>query len=206
MDRLKLFFCDLETTGTDCERHGIVQIAGMIVAGRDEEPFNFRVAPFPKDDIDDEALKKNGVSRSRMRRYRKPSRVYHELSELLGRYVDKYDPRDKVFFVGYNAKFDMDFLRRFWVKNEDKYFSSWFWHPPLDLMALAAFLLSPRRALLADFKLATVAEHLGVPLENPHEAGSDIAATRSLYEQLIRRVRTFGHGGPLATPSIRARR
>ena len=54
---MKLFFYDLETTGTNPGRNGIHQISGQIVIdGEVKEEFDFHVAPNPKAVIEKEAL------------------------------------------------------------------------------------------------------------------------------------------------------
>lgn len=46
---MKLFFFDLETTGTNPARHGIHQISGEIVVdGETKESFDYHVRPNPK--------------------------------------------------------------------------------------------------------------------------------------------------------------
>lgn len=59
----KLFFYDLETTGTNPGRHGIHQISGEIVIdGKTVETFDYKVQPNPKAQIEDAALEVGGGS------------------------------------------------------------------------------------------------------------------------------------------------
>ena len=41
-------------------------------------------------------------------------------------------------FAGYNARFDMDFVRALFEKSGDSYFGSWFYSAPLDVMSFVA--------------------------------------------------------------------
>lgn len=181
---MKLFFCDLETTGTDSSKHGIIQIAGSIVIdGVEMEKFNFRVRPLQGQLISSEASKVTGVTIEQMRDYPDSRVVFNQVLALLGKYVKKFDKKDKFFFVGYNSTFDDDFLRKFWANHGDLYYGSWFWWPSIDVAVLAARKIGKDRPLLANFKLTTVAEFLGITADgSAHDADYDIALTRKMYE------------------------
>ena len=181
---MKQYFCDLETTGTDPAKHGIIQIAGAIVIdGEMKETFDWKVRPLRGDMVSPEACKVTGVTIEQMREFPEAPVVFGQLLELLNRYVDKFNKKDKFFFVGFNSTFDDDFLRRFWEKNGDVYYGSWFWWPSIDVAVLAANKLGDARAGMPNFKLTTVAEYLGIKAEgSAHDAGYDIELTRKLYE------------------------
>lgn len=179
----KLCFIDLETTGTDPDRHGIVQIAGQIRVGDKEEKFKIRARAFKDDVIDADAIAANGLN---PQEGCNPHTAYAELIGVLSRYVDKFNKRDKFFFIGFNAKFDNEFLRKFFEKCGDKFFGSWFWFPYIDLMTISLVPLLSRRPGMENFKLATVCRTLGVPfdLEKAHDAEYDIQKTAELFDKL----------------------
>jgi DNA polymerase-3 subunit epsilon len=186
IEQIKYCFIDVETTGTDFTNHGIIQIAGILCRQRkaklfDEVEFNFKVAPFPEDIIELDALSVTGLSQEEIQSFEKPKSVHSKLTNLLGTYCDKFDKKDKMFFLGYNAQFDSNFLRRWFDKVGDKYFGSWFWNPPVDIMSLAAVHLLDVRNEMADFKLATVAKWLNIDLNNAHDALADVRATKELF-------------------------
>lgn len=113
--------------------------------------------------------------------------VKEEFTNLLGKYVDKYDKTDKFFLCGYNnASFDNQFLRAWFVQNGDNYFGSWFWSSAIDVMVLAAQALMEQRHKMKDFKLRTVAEQLGIVIEEErlHDAMYDIVLTHEVYKRL----------------------
>lgn len=88
----KLFFYDLETTGTNPGRHGIHQISGEIVIdGKTVETFDFKVQPNPKAQIEDAALAVGGVTREQIMAYPPMGQVYTQLVAMLGKYVNKFD-------------------------------------------------------------------------------------------------------------------
>lgn len=183
---MKLVFFDLETTGTNPGKHGIHQISGQIVIdGVVKESFDFHVQPNPKALIEEEALKVGGVTREQILAYPPMQQVYQEFVAMLGKYVDKFNKKDKFFLVGYNnAAFDNQFLRGFFLQNGDVYFGSWFWSNSIDVMVLASAYLATRRPEMENFKLSTVAKTLGVNVndESLHDAMYDIELTKAVFD------------------------
>jgi DNA polymerase III subunit epsilon len=185
---IKLLYVDVETTGLACPQSGLIQLAGAIeVDGRLCERFDFHIRPFPGDGVTAEALTVNGKTYDEIAAYPTPEEVYRQFLALLGKYVDRYDRRDKFHLVAYNAAFDSEHLRAWFIKNKDSYFGSWFFHPPLDVMGMAAVALMSSRANLADFRLSTVAGALGLAVdpERAHDAGYDVGLTIELFHALM---------------------
>lgn len=183
---MKYFFCDLETTGTDFTKHGVWQIAGQIVIdGEERERFDLRCRPLPGKLVATGALEACGITMDYLRGLPDSQMAYLDLFGRLSSYVNKYDKFDKFFFVGYNAQFDCQFLRRWFEDHGDMYFGSWFWYPFIDVVQLAGFALHKRRQQLANFKLATVADYFGVSLDQAHDAQNDIEATRRMFDILV---------------------
>ncbi len=58
--------------------------------------------------------------------------------------------------MAYNARFDAYHVRAWFDKNGDKFFGSWFFHPPIDVMRLAAVHVMRKRAGMSDFRLPIV--------------------------------------------------
>ncbi|MEL7599699.1 MAG: 3'-5' exonuclease [Proteiniphilum sp.] len=183
---MKLFFFDLETTGTNPGRHGIHQISGEImVDGVTREQFDFKVRPNPQAQIEEDALKVGGVTKEQILAYPPMYDIYRKLINMLEKYVDKYNKKDKYFLVGFNnASFDNQFLRGFFLQNGDQYFGSWFWSNSFDVMVLATPYLAANRAEMENFKLATVAKALGIEVseDNLHDASYDIALTKGIFK------------------------
>jgi len=185
---MKLLFFDLETTGLNPAKNGIHQISGEIVIdGESKEKFDFRVQPNPKCLIEQKALDVAGVTKEQVLGYEPMGTVYNKFVKMLNKYVDKFDKKDKFFLVGYNnAAFDNPFLRGFFLQNGDNYFGSWFWSSSLDVMVLAVRVIADRRKEMKNFKLATVAEFLGIEVKEEllHDAYYDIYLTKAVYDKV----------------------
>lgn len=191
---MKTMFVDCETTGVEHREHGLIQVAGAIYDGRKQaDHFNLTLAPFPDDAIEDGALEVNKRTREEIAGFPDPRRVYEEFVGRLEKVVDRYDRKDKMHLVGYNANFDADFLRAWFEKCGDEYFGSWFWWPVVDVAQIAGVRLIRERARLRDFKLMTVAEHLGVPLPDgdAHDALYDIRVTMRMFKLLTQDLPWF---------------
>lgn len=185
---MKLFFYDLETTGVKHWKNGIWQIAGMVVIdGVVKEEFDLRIQPNPKCVIEDDALKVGGVTRENLASFMSFEKGYQSVIQILERYVDRYNKKDKFYLVGYNnAAFDDQFFRSFFLQHNDNYFNSWFWIDTLDAMRMASDRFKETRHTMVDFKLPTVARRLGIEVEDEklHDALYDIHLTKSIYDIL----------------------
>lgn len=184
---MKFCFIDVETTGTDPKKHGLVQLAGkFVVDGKVVEKFNINAAPFPGDVIEAEALAVTGLTEEIIRAYPNPRESYRAFVRMLGQHCDKFKRSDKFQFVGYYADFDAGQVRSWFEKNNDQYFGSWFWMPVLDVAKLAGVRLMEKRHHMSDFRLLTVAKFLGLEVdpEKAHDADYDIDLTIQIFKQL----------------------
>lgn len=184
----KLFVYDLETTGVQFWKNGIHQMSGIIVIdGVQKEEFDFRVKPHEKAVIEQESLDIAGVTKEQVLGYPPMVLIKAKLDEILCRYVDKYDRKDKFHLMGFNnGPFDNPFLRAFFVQCGDKYFGSNFWSDSIDVMTLASNHFKHKRSEMENFKLRTVAKHLCVPFneEEAHDALYDVRKTYECYLEL----------------------
>ena len=185
---MKLFFYDLETTGTMYWKNGIHQISGCIdIDGELKESFNFKVAPNPNALIDPVALEIGNVTEDQIKAYPDMKTVYKQIVKTLKQYVNKFDRSDKFFLVGYNNRgFDDNFFRAFFVQNDDPYFGSWFYADSHDALVLASRKLASERTQLENFKLKTVCKYVGIEVDETrlHDAAYDIDLTRQLYYKI----------------------
>ena len=181
---VKIFF-DVETTGLSSEC-AITQLSGVVeVDGEVAEEFNLLMAPHAGAEINPEALEVQGGTKEEIMSYPNPGAQFRKFRRLLEKYVDKFNPKDKIFLVGYNNRqFDDQVLRAWFNRNQDKFFGSYFWSNSLDVLVLAGEYLQRRRLRMPNFKLATVAKELGLVFsdEQFHDAMFDVRVTRAIYE------------------------
>ena len=183
----KRIYIDVETTGTEPEANGIVQLSGMVeIDGKEMERFNHRIKPFPTDVINPASLAVSGNTEESIKGFNDPQVVYNSFVSMVLGHVDKYDKRNKFHFIGYNAKFDSDFVRAWFAKNGDKYYGSLFWNPAIDVMNMAAVRLMEIRPEMENFKLMTVAKQWGINVDESrlHDAMYDIEITKKLFDIL----------------------
>ena len=182
-------YYDTETTGTNHRKHSIIQLSGIIEKnGKEIDRFKFNVKPHPKAIIEPEALVANGHKLEDLQGYEDMGRVHKRLIAILSRYVDRYNPKDKAWLIGYNNRaFDDFFLRKFFELNDDIYIGSWFWNDTIDVLVLASQQLQGQRSMLKNFKLQTVAEFLGIDVdpEKLHDSMYDTEITREARKILV---------------------
>ena len=178
--------------GVDPNRHGVVQIAIISPEGVE---MDLRCKPYPGKMVSPKALEVTGLTEDEIRGYPDPQEVKKELEAFLEQGIGRYKKDDKGVFVAYNAKFDFDFLYRWWKDDGDKYgMGTWFWVPPWDVMTQAFMSLVDVRPRMKNFKLETVCREcgLGWDEERAHDAMYDVRKTRELFLHL-RGDRAIGH-------------
>lgn len=190
---MKILAFDLETTGVKHWKNGIHQIAGIIIVdGEEKERFDLKVKPNPSAIIEDEALAVAGITRETLETYQDMGIVFKGFEEMLGKYVNKFDKKDKFHLLGYNnSAFDNSFLRAWFVQNAKtpkdaefgNYFGSWFWSDTIDVMVLASNHLKDKRHEMENFKQGTVANFLGIEIDENrlHDALYDITVCLNIY-------------------------
>jgi DNA polymerase-3 subunit epsilon len=185
---MKQVFIDVETTGVNHWQHSVHQISGGVYIDNElKESFDFKIKPHEKGKIEDEALAIGGLKLEDVMAYPHRSESYAQLTKILSKYVKKFDRQDKFFFCAYNAHFDNAFVRAFFKQCGDNYFGSYFWSNNIDVMVLAAEYLKNERASMPNFKLMTVAKHLGIEIEEEkaHDGFYDIEITKKVYDIVI---------------------
>ena len=176
----KALYLDVETTGLNPYKHDVIQIAALVeINGEVKEEFEAKLAPFDYAAIDPKALGIHGYTVDALKTFPHPREVHGSFCSLLSRYIDKFNRSDKFCPVGYNVRFDVDFMKNFFDKCGDKYFGSWFNWKLVDPLSRLYELDYERKIALPDYKLSTVCTHFNIPLK-AHDALSDIRATREL--------------------------
>lgn len=182
---MKVFWFDTETSGTDHNKNGIIQLGYLLEVDGEVKERGEITANCAAKEISDGALKVNGYTRAQIAGFQPASHMYKELHSLFSKYVSPYDRSDKLIAAGYNVDFDLRFLRRLWYDNGDKYFGSFFAFAPIDPSVIFRYL--QREAILdpiIKLTLSDMAEYLGVSSEGAHDAMTDVLMTRAVTEAL----------------------
>lgn len=189
-------FIDTETSGLNTWEDSLLQIAFILY---DEEKRKFvdkfvsYVKPFNDDPKPNPtALEVNRLTEQMLVKFPNPLDVQNQMMSVFGKYIDKYDAKDKMFFCAYNSDFDWKVLQTFWKKcgkasGQDKnYFGSWFWKNQLDVMVLSSQFLKSERSSMKNFKQLTVANTLGIEFneEDLHDALEDIKLMIKIYKKI----------------------
>jgi DNA polymerase III subunit epsilon len=205
----KIFYYDVETTGLDHKKASIHQLSGAIeIDGVIVNEFDYRIKPLDKGsesvfenekwvrkyfnkEHSDYALEMAGATLEELQqRGREPREVMNELLAVMAKYVNQYDKNDKLFLCGYNnRRFDDNVFRQWFSDLEYKWFGSWYWNDTLDALVLASYSLMEERPRLNDFKLATVARHLGLEVDDSklHDSMYDIYLTIGIMGKIKER-------------------
>lgn len=181
---MKIFYFDIETTGLDATRHGIVQIAYIMERDGDiQYQGNLHVRPFPDDTIDDAAMVIHGYDRARIASFTNPRIAYSLLLSTLDLFIDKYDKTDKAYPCAFNGAFDLGFLLRFFQRNDNQYLFSYINTRLIDPLALFRYMDFQGKIGLQSYSMISLCNHFDIPL-TAHDAMSDIIATRALLQKI----------------------
>lgn len=175
-DRPALFFLDFETSGLDCERHGIIQ-AGWIVEedGKITSEMGFDVQLYRGCDINPIALEVNDFSLDRCMAG-KPLEMM--TAALRGALAVGFT--QKVIPVGHRISFDLGFFREACEKTRDNLNIFVDFGAQVDTLGLAQWLNHAGIIKTKNNKLETLCEYFGIKID-AHDAISDVRAARQLY-------------------------
>lgn len=186
---IKYLIVDTETGGLDHEKHPIIQVAAQIYYDTKlVDEFNEQMKPEDWQIVDPKALQINNTKPEELEEFQSQKDGFKKFIAWMDKHVDKYQPEDKFYQVGYNIhKFDADFLRSWFAMNKHSYYGSYFWNPPIDVMLIAAFAAIGQRQNLPNFKLVTVAKSIGIIVEDDklHDAMYDTKITAEMFFMLL---------------------
>lgn len=177
---MKILYFDCETTGLDPVKNGIIQIAGIVeVDGEEVEKFDIKIKPFESDVVEDKALAVSGTTRDDVEKFDEPEKGYNKIIGMFDKYINKYDKGDKFVVCGYNVRFDVDFLKEFFVKNKNPYLFAYIGRLK-DSLYVIRYLEILGKIKTKNNKLGTVCEYFNINLKEAHNALADIEATKKL--------------------------
>ena len=187
----KVIYIDVETTGLDCNMHGIRELAFIVeIDGFVVDKGLLKINPFTytkEIKADAKALEISGKTLDEIisSEYEKSFCQFLDFTRMLDKYVDSSNKEDKFTINGYNTSFDIAFLKAWFNDNGmNKFFSSYFSYKELDVFALVKQFKHLGLIDTKNDKLKTVCEYFNIPLD-AHNALDDIVATKELSEKLI---------------------
>jgi DNA polymerase-3 subunit epsilon len=195
----KILWLDVETTGLDPNRNGLIQLAMLMdIDGEMVDEVQLDFQPFQKDEItinelgfqkewrefdlgDNTVLPATNITAQTLWGYLIPTTM--KINHFLQKHISKFDKNDKAYIGGYNVPFDIAFLSKFYEKCGDKYLGSYINWKQVDVRSMVYMLDFHDHIRLDNYKLATVAEHFGIELD-AHNPMSDIKVTRELFGRI----------------------
>lgn len=191
---MKILFYDLETTGLHPETASIIQLAGIMTEFTENNEikplggFNYTMKPRVGREIDLAALEINGFTMEELATFQDDKEVFEKFTKFLDKHIDQFNKVDKAILAGYNnTHFDTDFLRQWFIDNNNNYFGSYFWSNSIDVMPEASRYFIHYRPALLNFKLGTVAKALGIEIDKSslHDGLYDIKLTLLMFKKLL---------------------
>ncbi len=172
---------DLETTGLDPEKDEIIEIGAIkFIDGEEAETFEELIDPGKP--IPEFITRLTGISDADVAGKPKIDAIFPRLDRFLG----------GAAFVGQQVNFDASFLEYEYRKQNNDF---QFWEDKvrrfkyLDNLRLdTLFIARIFFPFLREFKLASLARHLGYDLTNAHRAVEDARATGHVFLQLVDRA------------------
>lgn len=182
MLRNKIIYLDTETTGLIPGHHDVIQIAGIEEENNQIiDEFEFKLQPFHMRNIDDEALKINGFTKEELLYF--PD-AEHGIARLII-ILTPYMVGDDILFAGQKAFFDLFFIQALFRKSAHAIRKTFdimtrAHNATIDLKTLTLLAMLQGHKIKSN-SLADVCEYLGVKNERPHDALSDVRATRECF-------------------------
>lgn len=185
---LKIFALDVETTGLDVDKHDIHEISYKIIVNGDEEVSRkLLIKPNNPENIDTNALSIcNDIDENLIMSYPNSYEAFDTIMNDIESRIDKFNPYDKFILLGYNVDFDGKFFRQFMIDHahDDFRFGSYFFwkknEPSIDVYRALPLYAFEFDIVLPNYRLETVCEFFGIPLEKAHDSMFDLEATIEL--------------------------
>lgn len=178
---MKILFLDTETTGLIPGYHDIIQIAGIIEEDDNiVDEFKYKSRPFNPENIDDESLKINGFTKSELQ-------FFPDSEHAIEGLIFKLRPFINILFAGQKTFFDLFFIQALFQKSKHEECRAFnimqFSHnATIDLKTLTLLAILQGHKIKSN-SLEDVCEYLGVKNEKPHDALSDLHATRECFKK-----------------------
>jgi len=180
----RILFLDTETTGLVPGYHDAIQIAGIIEENNNIiDEFKYKSRPFNPENIDDEALKINGFTKSELLFFPDSEHTIECLIYKLRPFIIEKN----ILFAGQKTFFDLFFMQALFQKSKYEECRAFnimqvSHNATMDLKTLTLLAIIQGHKIKSN-SLADVCEYLGVKNEKPHDALSDLHATRECFKK-----------------------
>jgi len=150
--------------------------------------FDFKLKPKNFDDpsiYEKSAIEKTGYTMDVVAGFPPEDEAFEKIRSVFNRVVDVSKFGDKMFFVGFNSRFDYDFLRAWFEEKKDNFW--YFFYPDVDMMRVVAFLFMDSRSKFKKFTLEGVAEAIGIKVESEklHDSMYDVELVQEIYHKIV---------------------
>lgn len=178
-----VYICDVETTGTENEIHDIIEASFW--RSSDDTQKTWFIKPLNIEAIEEKALSINGHKREEIThqvkagrdKYMLPSDVIIEMENWI--LEDDMSVEDRVF-IGQNASFDFNFLKKFWEKQEsDDTFP--FGSFVIDTILLTRLIDLATGKKRKYYNLGKLVKAFGITKGKAHRASEDVKMTKDLF-------------------------
>ncbi|MDD5360481.1 MAG: 3'-5' exonuclease [Sulfurovaceae bacterium] len=180
---MKIAYIDTETTGLDAKKHGIVQLACLIVEDHKIiDEIDLLIDPFSYKEncvCDDKALEINGRTLEEIEHFPNSDDQLQKFVDFLSNHTVE----DKLQVSGYNVDFDIGFIKD-WFSSCDGKFSDFFNYKTLDVLSLVRHIEYMDITDFDSHSLSDACAYFEIPLI-AHDALNDIKATYRLHEEII---------------------
>lgn len=183
-NRKPIMCVDVETTGLNSAKHGIISVAIIIKCNGRKYTFSRNIKPFRECEYDKKALSISRITRTQIEKFRTEKQIFKELIVFLEAhyYGEKFTP------LAYNGRFDLDFMESLFKRNSSSLskYINWRLIDPLSIIRFLEY--TEKIEPLQNHKLVTVCKKYKIPID-AHKALSDINATDMLTEKLKKLLR-----------------
>ena len=183
----KHLYFDLETTGLDPVKNGIIQLAAILMDNEEEiSRIDIIMNPMSREGgckIDKKALQVNKRTIEEINSFQDYDSGFAELIGWLDQHVDAEVKWDFMIPVGFNSsQFDVPFLKEFFNIHDEEY-HEYFGYKDIDVFKFVLALKYWGSFETKNDQLKTLCTHFDIKID-AHEAMSDIEATKELFKVL----------------------
>lgn len=189
----KVVWIDTETTGLDCDKSALIQIAALYEEhGQIKDKFVTYAKPHIGAVVSSQALKVNKITPEMLKDFPLGPKACSDFLQFLKKHIIEDDNSMKAVIAGFNVNFDIGFVKNFMKMNSISGYFSFFTKYGLDVASDFVKAVAMGRVERPDsYSLGAIHKHLGLGEFNAHDALSDIMATRRVYHKLVELTHDF---------------